>query len=296
MVFCLLGLSNLLSAAMHDASTSLQALIIGRYAKKLLRNNNFEHFNTYEDFESYLIEEKKVPKSIVQNSFATREHEIISTLARFYFLRMKRNEKRNKQVCFFFAKSLPKLPCPEALPDWLLEKFAGVSVQDLKDYGLVDFEIVRHASLRPTHCTLRAQNRSIGSLYGINNLYTSEDLYTSEECYKDIGEILLFGNLLTEIPNNIFAKFVNLMRIDVSSNRITRVKPNSFSGSDELFNILLAGNPITRVSPKSFAIMPYLSNLNLIDTKLSADDRTRIIQEVTAHTQNKHCTVSFDGA
>ncbi len=91
---------------------------------------------------------------------------------------------------------------------------------------------------------------------------------------KDLGpgvkKILLNGNKIKEIPEDLFSKAVNLEEIDISSNGITAISPNQFNENKKLKVLKMNVNNIPVLDKNTFANNPELSEIEMSRNELKS--------------------------
>ncbi|XP_047366958.1 reticulon-4 receptor-like isoform X4 [Vespa velutina] len=89
------------------------------------------------------------------------------------------------------------------------------------------------------------------------------ELHQNQFVKISLEELNLRGNLLTEIPDNLFSSLERLLTLELSSNRLTHIRPLAFDGLAALKELLLGQNYIKTLTPGLFDSANSLERLIL---------------------------------
>lgn len=87
--------------------------------------------------------------------------------------------------------------------------------------------------------------------------------------HKNLKEIRLSSNELTEIRSDTFKSLNSLEAVLLANNKIRSVQTESFSRLPKIKHIIISDNLLSHISPKSFANLPVLMKLELQNNLLT---------------------------
>lgn len=136
----------------------------------------------------------------------------------------------------------------KTLPENLKDADFGVSIQDLINHKLV-----------PEYTTsLELVNYKINSLEGLKKLPNIANLQ----------RLTLYGNPLTEIPEDAFVTLKNLRNLSLGGSKLTAVPVDALAHLTELTTLSLFDNQFTEVPVNAFTKLTNLRNLSLSNNRL----------------------------
>lgn len=187
------------------------------------------------------------------------------------------------------------------LPYWLSESFNGISVKDLMDHNKIPAIEVAG----PAH-KLLLLNKYISDLTGLDNIPGIENvtnLNLSRNRIKtinantfvglpDLRQLYLNNNQIVDINQGAFAGISDLVSLFLNNNQIVDINQDAFTSLPNLWELFLNNNRIVDIKQGIFAGQHRLHTLDLSGNQISAEEQTRIREDVRQTSRN--ATVYFE--